>query len=132
VATISITESRTLSVQVWDKSMVKKVEKAILDSDLGLNPTVDGDSMRIHLPELNEERRRELTKIAAKYAEAARIAIRNVRRDEIDEIKKLEKDSEISKDEVHTFTQGVQKHTDEHIKKIDELLSAKEKDIMTL
>jgi ribosome recycling factor len=132
VATISIPESRTLSVQVWDKSMVKKVEKAILDSDLGLNPTVDGDSMRIHLPELNEERRRELTKIAAKYAEAARIAIRNVRRDEIDEIKKLEKDSEISKDEVHTFTQGVQKHTDEHIKKIDELLSAKEKDIMTL
>lgn len=130
VSTISVPESRTLSVQVWDKSMVKAVEKAILDSDLGLNPVVDGEVMRIHLPDLTEERRKDLVKVAGKYAETARIAIRNVRRDEIDDVKALEKDGEISKDEAHTYTQGIQKHTDEFIKKIDDLFLAKEKDIM--
>ncbi len=130
VATISVPESRTLSVQVWDKSMTKAVEKAILDSDLGLNPLVDGETMRIHLPDLNEERRRELVKISGKYAETARVAIRNVRRDAMDDIKAMEKEGDISKDEAHSFTQGVQKHTDEFIKKIDDLLAVKEKDIM--
>jgi ribosome recycling factor len=132
VATISVPESRTLSVQVWDKTMVKEIEKAILDSGLGLNPVVEGQIMRIHLPDLTEERRRELVKIAGKYAETARVAVRNVRRDAMDEVKTLEKEGEISKDEAHGFTQGIQKQTDEYVKKIDDLLVAKEKDIMQI
>ncbi len=130
VGTVSVPESRMLTVQVWDKSQVKAVEKAIRDSGLGLNPSSDGQLIRIPLPSLNEERRQELTKIASKYAEDARISVRNVRRDAMDALKKLEKDSEISEDEHHRLSEEVQKLTDLRIKKIDELLASKQKEIM--
>lgn len=130
VGTISVPEPRMLTVQVWDKSLVKAVEKAIRDSGLGLNPAADGQLIRVALPSLNEERRLELTKIAAKYGEDARISVRNVRRDAMDMLKKLEKDGEISEDEHHRLSDEVQKLTDVRIKKIDELLAAKQKDIM--
>ena len=100
VATVSVPEPRLLSVQVWDRSMVSAVEKAIRDSDLGLNPSTEGQTMRIRIPELNEQRRKEMVKVAHKYAEEARIAVRHVRRDGLDILKKLEKDGHISKDDI--------------------------------
>lgn len=130
VATVSVPESRLLSVQVWDNSMAKAVEKAIRDSGLGLNPQPEGAVIRIPIPDLNEERRTELSKVAGKYAENARISVRNIRRDGMDTLKKLEKDKEISEDESKRHADDVQKMTDEHIKKIDTMLSDKEKDIM--
>lgn len=130
VGTVSVPEARMLTIQVWDKALVKAVEKAIRDSGLGLNPSTDGQMIRIALPSLNEERRAELSKIAAKYSEDARISVRNVRRDAMDMLKKLEKDGEISEDEHHRLSDEVQKLTDARIKKIDELLAAKQKDIM--
>lgn len=130
VATVSVPESRMLSVQVWDGSMAKAVEKAIRDSGLGLNPQPEGSVIRIPIPDLNEERRTELSKVAGKYAENGRVSVRNVRRDGMDTLKKLEKDKEISEDESKRFADDVQKMTDEHIKKIDTMLSDKEKDIM--
>lgn len=130
VGTVSAPESRLLTVQVWDKSQVKSVEKAIRDAGLGLNPAADGQMIRIPIPSLNEERRQELTKIASKYAEEARISVRNVRRDAMDSLKKLEKSGDISEDEHHKLSEEVQKMTDSHIKKIDELLSLKQKEIM--
>jgi ribosome recycling factor len=130
VGTVSAPESRLLTVQVWDKSQVKAVEKAIRDSGLGLNPASDGQMIRIPLPSLNEERRQELTKIASKYAEDARISVRNVRRDAMDSLKKLEKNGDISEDEHHRFSEEVQKMTDARIKKIDEMLATKQKEIM--
>jgi len=129
VGTVSVPESRLLCVTVWDKSNAKAVEKAIRDAGLGLNPQPDGNLVRIPIPELTAERRQEITKIAAKYAEQARVAVRNVRRDGMDTIKKAEKDGDISEDEEKTFSDKIQKITDEHIKKIDELLAAKEKDL---
>jgi len=130
VSTINVPEPRLLTVQVWDKSLVKVVEKAIRDSDLGLNPASDGQLVRIPLPPMSEQRRQELVKIAGKYAEDTRISVRNVRRDGMEMLKKWEKDGEISEDELHRLSAEVQTITDTHIKKIDDLLATKQKDIM--
>src|SRR6202142_859261 len=132
LATISVPEPRLLSVQVWDKSMVKAVEKAIINSNLGLSPATEGQVLRLRIPELNEERRRELVKIAHKYAETARVAVRHVRRDAMDAIKKLEKDHKISKDDHDRFSGDVQKQTDAGIADIDHTLAGKEKEILTV
>lgn len=130
VANISVPEPRMLTVSVWDKSMVGKVEKAIRESSLGLNPMTDGTTVRVPLPELNEERRRELVKIAHQYAENARVAARHVRRDGMDRLKKLEKDGDISQDDSRQQSEDVQKRTDATISEIDSLLGEKEKEIM--
>ena len=130
VGTISTPEPRMITVQVWDKGLAKTVDKAIRDAGLGLNPQMDGQLLRIPLPELNEERRKELTKLAAKYAEAARVSVRNVRRDGMDLLKRLEKDHKIGQDEQHTKGDELQKLTDAHIKDIDTALHAKEQEIM--
>ena len=132
VATVSAPEARLLSVQVWDASSVNAVEKAIRESGLGLNPQPEGNVIRIPVPELNEERRTELTKVAGKYAEAARVAVRNVRRDGMDSLKKMEKDGDISEDDQKRMSDEVQKLTDEIVQKIDTMLTDKEKDIMTV
>jgi len=129
VGSISVPEARMISIQVWDKGLVVAVEKAIHESGLGLNPQVDGELIRIPIPELNEERREELSKIAGKYAEQSRIAIRNVRRDGMDEIKKIEKDGTVGKDRAIDLSNEVQELTDDYIKKIDEMLSQKENEI---
>jgi ribosome recycling factor len=130
VGTVSVPEPRLLTVQVWDKGMVKATEKAIRESDLGLNPQTDGQLIRVPIPPLNEERRKEMSKIAGKYAESTRVAIRNIRRDGMDQLKKDEKDKKISEDEHKGLSEKVQQATDATIKKIDELLAAKEKEIM--
>jgi ribosome recycling factor len=132
VGTVGVPEPRMLSVQVWDKSLVKAVEKAIRSADLGLNPAVDGTLIRVPIPELSEERRAELAKIAARYAEAARVAVRNVRRDGMEQLKRQEKDGEISQDAHHKMAQQVQELTDSEIKQINDLLAAKETEIMTI
>jgi ribosome recycling factor len=132
VATVSVPEPRLLSVQVWDKSMVKAVEKAIVDSNLGLSPATEGQVLRLRIPELNEERRKELVKVAHKYAEAAKVAVRHVRRDGLDSLKKLEKAHEISEDDEKRFAGDVQKATDSVIGEIDQLLATKEKEILTV
>ncbi|ABM45147.1 ribosome-recycling factor [Bartonella bacilliformis Peru38] len=130
VANISVLEPRMLSVSVWDKTMVGAVERAIRDCGFGLNPIVDGMNLRIPLPELNEERRKELVKIAHQYAEQARVAIRHVRRDGMDNLKKLEKEGEISQDEARSLSEKVQKLTDDAIADIDKILIMKETEIM--
>ncbi len=130
VGTVGVPEPRMLSVQVWDKGMVKSVEKAIMDAGLGLNPQADGQLIRIPIPALNEERRQELAKVAGKYAEEARVAVRNVRRHGMDELKKAEKDGEISEDEQRQYSDEIQKMTDSHVAKIDETLAHKEEEIM--
>lgn len=130
VANITVPESRMLSVSVWDKTMVGAVERAIRDSGLGLNPITDGMTLRIPLPELNEQRRKELVKIAHQYAEQARIAARHVRRDGMDQLKKLEKDGDISQDDSRVHSEKVQKLTDETITELDKVLNAKEAEIM--
>ena len=132
LATVSVPEPRLLSVQVWDKSMVKAVEKAIVDSNLGLSPATEGQVLRLRIPELNEERRKELVKVAHKYAEAAKVAVRHVRRDGLDTVKKLEKNHEISEDDQERLANDVQKATDGMISEIDQLLAAKEKEILTV
>lgn len=132
VGTVNVVEARMLSVQVWDGSAVKSVEKAIRDSGLGLNPMPDGNNIRIPVPDLNEERRQELVKIAGKIAENARISVRNVRRDGMDNIKKMEKNGDISEDDLKRFSDEIQKLTDEAIKSADGSLVDKEKDIMTV
>jgi ribosome recycling factor len=132
LATVSVPEPRLLSVQVWDKSMVKAVEKAIVDSNLGLSPATEGQVLRLRIPELNEERRKELVKVAHKYAEAAKVAVRHVRRDGLDTLKKLEKGSEISEDDEKRFAADVQKATDSVIAEIDQMLAGKEKEILTV
>ena len=119
-------------VQVWDKSMVKAVEKAIIDSNLGLSPATEGQVLRLRIPELNEERRKELVKVAHKYAEAAKVAVRHVRRDGLDTVKKLEKNHEISEDDQDRLAADVQKATDGTISEIDHMLAAKEKEILTV
>ena len=128
IGTIAIPESRMLSVQVWDQNNVGAVEKAIRDSGLGLNPMPEGNNIRIPLPDLTQERRTELVKVAGKYSESARVAIRNVRRDGMDEVKA----DGYPEDEVKRLQDEVQKLTDEAIKKVDEMLADKEKDIMTV
>jgi len=130
VGTIGVPESRLLTVQVWDTGLVRGVEKAIRDGNLGLNPVTDGQLVRIPVPDLNEERRRELVKVASKYAEHAKVSVRNVRRDGMDSLKKMEKDGDISEDDERRYSTEVQTLTDSFVKKIDELLAQKEKDIM--
>jgi len=130
VATVSAPEPRLLSVQVWDQTQVKAVEKSIQNAGLGLNPIAEGQVLRIPIPELNEERRTEMAKVAAKYTEDSRVAVRNVRRDGMDKFKKLEKEGELSEDEMHQKSDEVQKLTDQSIKQINELLSQKEAEIM--
>ena len=129
VATVSTPDAKTISVQVWDKGLVKAVEKAIRESNLGLNPMVEGQLIRVPIPALTEDRRKELIKVAHKYAEQSRIAVRNVRRDGMDALKQLEKDGEINEDEHRKRGAELQKATDEFIKKVDEALAAKEKDV---
>ncbi|MCH2628973.1 MAG: ribosome recycling factor [Nisaea sp.] len=130
VATVSVPEPRMLSVQVWDKDNVKLVEKAIRESELGLNPQLDGQLLRIPLPDLSEDRRIELSKVAAKYAENAKIAVRNVRRDGMDKLKKMEKDGNLSQDDKRLYDEEIQSLTDRSVVQIDELFSKKEEEIM--
>lgn len=130
VASIAVPEARMLTVQVWDKGQIKAVEKAIRESSLGLNPAVDGQLLRVPIPALNEERREELKKVAGKYAEDGRIAIRNVRRDGNDQLKKMEKDHEISEDAHHEYHDEIQKMTDDLIGQIDATLEQKQQEIM--
>jgi ribosome recycling factor len=132
VATVSVPEPRLLSVQVWDKSLVHAVERAIINSNLGLSPATEGQVLRLRIPELNEERRKDLVKVAHKYAEAARVAVRHVRRDGLDTLKKLEKDGDISEDDQTRMSQDVQKATDQTIAELDHMLAAKEKEILTV
>jgi ribosome recycling factor len=132
LATISVPEPRLLNVQVWDRSMVHAVEKAISAANLGLTPSTEGQVLRLRIPELNEERRRELVKVAHKYAEGARVAVRHVRRDGLDLLKKLEKDHKISEDEHNRQHDEVQKATDAMIAEVEKLLATKEKEIMTV
>ncbi|MEI7574014.1 MAG: ribosome recycling factor, partial [Phenylobacterium sp.] len=130
VAAISVPEPRAISVSVWDRGVVAAVDKAIRSAGLGLNPVVEGQTLRVPIPPLTEERRRDLTKIAAKYAEQQKVAIRNVRRDANDDLKKAEKDSVINQDEQKRMETEVQKMTDEAVKRVDEALKTKEQEIM--
>jgi ribosome recycling factor len=130
VGTIGVPEPRMLTIQVWDRSLVKAVEKAVRDSDLGLNPSVDGQLLRIPIPPLTQERRAELAKVAGKYAEEARIAVRNIRRHVLDEFKRAEKEGALSQDEQRDYTGEIQGLTDTYVKKVDEVLDKKEQEIM--
>ncbi|MDB5456420.1 MAG: ribosome recycling factor [Caulobacter sp.] len=130
VASISVPEPRQINVNVWDRGVVAAVEKAIRNSNLGLNPVTEGQNLRIPIPPLTEERRKELAKIAGKYAEQQKVAVRNIRRDANDDLKKAEKDSVISEDELKKMEAEVQKMTDEAVKRVDEALKTKEQEIM--
>lgn len=130
IGTVSVPDARTLSISVWDKGLAKNVEKALRESDLGLNPMSDGQLIRIPIPPLSEERRKELVKIAGKYSEQSKIAIRNIRRDAMDEVKKMKKDSLISEDDEKKYNNDIQKWTDDAVKKVDEQFASKEQDIM--
>lgn len=132
VASVTIPEPRMISVNVWDKSLVHATEKAIVNSNLGLSPATEGQTIRLRIPELNQDRRKELVKLAHKYAEAARVAVRHVRRDAMDIIKKLEKDNAITKDDHDRYSAEIQKATDAGIAEIDQLLGVKEKEILTV
>jgi ribosome recycling factor len=132
LATISVPEPRALSVQVWDRSMVHAVEKAISAANLGLTPSTEGQMLKLRIPELNEERRKELVKVAHKYAEAARVAVRHVRRDGLDHLKKMEKEHKISEDDEKRQAGEVQKATDSTIAEVEKMLAGKEKEIMTV
>lgn len=132
VGAVSVPEPRSISVNIWDRGLVVSVEKAIRNSGLGLNPVVDGQSLRVPIPPLTEERRKDLAKLAGKYAEQQKVAIRNVRRDANDDLKKAEKDSVITQDELHRMEGDVQKFTDEAIKRVDEALKTKEQEIMQI
>jgi ribosome recycling factor len=132
LATISVPEPRMLSVQVWDKGMVGAVERAIRDSNLGLSPVTEGQTLRIRIPELNEQRRKEMVKVAHRYAEEARVAVRHVRRDGIDHLKRLLKDKLVSEDDEKRQAADVQKITDQHVNEIDVALATKEKEIMQI
>jgi ribosome recycling factor len=130
VANISVPEPRLITVQVWDRAMVKAVDKAIRESGLGLNPQSEGQVIRVPIPDLNEERRRELTRVSAKYAEQARVSVRNVRRDGIDVLKRREKDTDITQDQQRKLQQEVQHLTDDYIRRIDEALAQKDREIL--
>jgi len=130
LATINVPESRLITVQVWDRSLVGAIDRAIRDSDLGLNPVVEGQLLRLPIPELNEERRHEIAKVAHKYTEQARVAVRNVRRDGMEHLRRMEKDGDVGKDEHHSLSIKVQDLTDKIIKEIDETLASKEAEIM--
>ena len=130
VAALSVPEPRTIAIQPWEQRIIPDIEKAILRSDLGLTPTNDGKTIRINIPPLTEERRKQLVKVVRKRAEEARVAIRNIRRDLNEDLKKMEKNKEVSEDELKRDLEEVQKITDEYIKKVDEVLEVKEKEIM--
>src|SRR5579864_7544605 len=130
VGTVSVPEPRLIIVQVWDRGVVKAAEKAIREAGLGLIPQTEGQTIRVPIPDLNEERRKELTRVAAKYAEAARVSVRNVRRDGIEALRKQEKDGDISQDEQHKLEREIQHLTDDHIKRVDETLAQKDKEIL--
>jgi ribosome recycling factor len=130
VATVTVPEARMLSVQVWDRGLAGAVEKAIRNSGLGLNPAAEGQVIRVPLPDLNEERRRDLTKVANNYAEQARVAVRHIRRDGMDLLKKLEKDGELAQDDSRKLSDQVQAATDESVKEIDRVVAVKEQEIM--
>ena len=130
VANVSVPEPRMITVQVWDRAMVKAVDKAIREAGLGLNPQTEGQLIRVPIPDLNEERRRELTRVTAKYAEHARVSVRNVRRDGVELVRRREKDAEISQDQQRKLLQDVQHLTDEYIKRIDEALAQKDREIL--
>ena len=132
VASVSIPDSRTISISPWDRNAFSNIEKAIMKSDLGLTPVNDGKSIRINIPPLTEERRKELVKMAKKYTEDAKVAIRNVRRDVNDALKKMQNSKEISEDELHKAQDDVQKTTDSFVKKADAVLAEKEKEIMEI
>lgn len=132
VATISVPDPRMLNVQVWDKSMIKAVEKAIVEANLGVTPSSDGQIIRLPIPALNEERRKELAKLAGKYGENTKISIRNVRRDGMEDLKKLEKAGHISEDELHTVSDEIQKLTDKEVENVDKQVKAKEQEIMSM
>ena len=130
VANVSVPEPRMITVQVWDRTMVKAVDKAIRESGLGLNPQTEGQVIRVPIPDLNEERRRELTRVTARYAEQARVSVRNVRRDGVDVLRRREKDADISQDQQRKLQQEVQHLTDDYIKRIDDALAQKDKEIL--
>ena len=130
LANVSVPEPRMITVQVWDRSLVKAVDKAIRESGLGLNPQTEGQLIRVPIPDLNEERRRELTRVTAKYAEQARVSVRHIRRDGIEVLRRQEKDSEISQDEQRKLQQDIQHLTDEAIRRIDETLAQKDREIL--
>ena len=130
VGNISVPEARLLTVQVWDQGLVKSVEKAIRDSNLGLNPQTEGNLIRVPIPDLSEERRVALSKVAGKYAEQARVAVRNVRRDGMDQLKKAEKDGDLSQDDHRLYSDEIQQLTDKHVKIIDDSLQTKESEIL--
>ncbi|MGQ7791914.1 ribosome recycling factor [Faunimonas sp. B44] len=130
VGTVSVPEPRMLTVQVWDQTLVGKVDRAIRDANLGLNPVVEGTLLRIPIPELNAQRRQEMVKVGHKYAEQARVAVRHVRRDGMESLKRMEKNGEISEDDSRRQSDEIQKMTDGFIKEIDEMLAAKEKEIV--
>ncbi|HTI85179.1 MAG TPA: ribosome recycling factor [Alphaproteobacteria bacterium] len=132
VASISVPEPRLIVVNVWDRALASAVDKAIRDANLGVNPQTEGQTIRVPIPALTQERRTELVKLAHKYAEQARVSIRNVRRDGMDKLKKMEKDREISEDEHRSWSEKIQAMTDGHIKDVDGTLASKEKDIMTV
>jgi ribosome recycling factor len=130
VGTISAPEPRLIVVQVWDRGLAKSVDKAIREAGLGLNPQTEGQTVRVPIPNLNEDRRKELTRVAAKYAEAARVAVRNVRRDGLEDVKKNEKSGKISQDQQKKLEKDVQALTDQIVKHIDEMLAQKDKEIL--
>jgi ribosome recycling factor len=130
VANVSVPEPRMITVQVWDRAMVKAVDKAIRESGLGLNPQTEGQVIRVPIPDLNEERRRELTRVTARYAEQARVSVRNVRRDGVELLRRREKDADISQDQQRKLQQEVQHLTDDYIRRIDDALAQKDKDIL--
>jgi ribosome recycling factor len=130
LANISVPEPRMITVQVWDRAMVKAVDKAIREAGLGLNPQTEGQTIRVPIPDLNEERRRELTRVSAKYAEQARVAVRNVRRDGIEALKRREKEADISQDQQRKLQQEIQHLTDGYIGRIDEALAQKDREIL--
>ena len=130
VGNISVPESRLITVQIWDESLIQSVEKAIRNSELGLNPMIDGNNIRVPIPELSQERRIEIVKVASKYSEDAKITVRNIRRDAMDKIKEEEKQKNISKDDSFQFSEKIQKLTDKYIEKIENTFQDKEKDIL--
>jgi ribosome recycling factor len=130
IGTVNVPEPRMVTLNIWDKGLVRAAEKAITESGLGVNPQVDGTLIRLPIPELNEERRRELAKVAGKYAESAKVAIRNVRKDGMDQVKKAKSDSQVSEDDQKLYNDEIQEMTDKFIGRIDEAQSAKEEEIM--
>lgn len=132
LATVSVPEPRIITVQVWDRAMVKAVDKAIRESGLGLNPQTEGQVIRVPIPDLNEERRRELTRVTAKYAEQARVSVRNIRRDGVEILRRREKETEISQDQQRKLQQDVQHLTDDYVRRIDEALAQKDQEILQI